>query len=367
MGKRELLLIVAFVIAGALVYHMSAPPPAPGERSFSTGQIVEHIRRAIRGNRASAEVVARASHSAEGVSEVQFALGNTNLTVTGEDRRDIETEFHVRSNGYDDAEAQRLATESVLKADHAGSVVMFTATNPEAGRQVGTLVVKVPRRLGVQLKGGGSQVTIAHVASVELGNARGRAEVQDVAGAVTGGHRGGQIRLTNVGSVKLTTSGSDLRLERSRGEISLNMRGGELKASDLAGSIDLETTGTDVTLENLDKTAGVVRIKANGGSIAVKVLKTDARIDARGADVEIALDRAGPVAVYTEGSSVEVTPPATGYQLDAVAADGTISLPPGTLEVTSLGEEHRAVGPINGGGPTITLRNEHGNITLRER
>ena len=39
MGKRELLLVVGFVIVGVVVYQVTAPPPAPGERGFSLGAV----------------------------------------------------------------------------------------------------------------------------------------------------------------------------------------------------------------------------------------------------------------------------------------------------------------------------------------
>ena len=62
MGKRELLLIAAFVIVGAMVYQFTAPPAAPGERRFVPGQILDHVRRAMRGNRSSAEVVTKSTY-----------------------------------------------------------------------------------------------------------------------------------------------------------------------------------------------------------------------------------------------------------------------------------------------------------------
>ena len=67
------------------------------------------------------------------------------------------------------------------------------------------------------------------------------------------------------------------------------------------------------------------------------------------------------------GDPIEITPPAGGYQLDAVASDGTITLPEGMLDVTTTGSEHRATGPIKGGGPTLTIRSRRGNITVRTR
>src|SRR3954469_23462049 len=107
MGKRELLLIVAFVVCGAIVYQFTAPPPAAGERTFAVGQLFEHVRRAMRGNRASAEVTTRSTHPVDAaVSELRFAdMKSANITIHGEARSDINVEIVVRSSGFDDDEA----------------------------------------------------------------------------------------------------------------------------------------------------------------------------------------------------------------------------------------------------------------------
>jgi hypothetical protein len=370
MGKRELLLIAAFLIAGAIVYQVTAPPPAPGERSFSLGQLVEHVRRGVRGNRSSAEVTNRSTHPVEaGVTELRLALRDSgDVTITGEDRTGIDAEFRVRSNGYDDAEAERLAKESILTIDRAGSRLVLTTTYPDAGVQRGTIVLKVPANLSISFDGGSGELMIARVATVDLGNARGQARLRDISGRVSGNFRGGELQITNAGSLKLTTIGVDVRLEQIRGEATLNTRAGELKGSELAGPIDIDSTGTDITLEKLDKTTGILRINATSGSVTVKGLRTDGRIDVRGADVNVEVERAAPLAIYSEGGDpIEITPPPGGYQLDAVANDGTLTLPPGTLEVSTRDQEHRATGPVKGGGPTITIRSARGNITVRTR
>ncbi len=49
------------------------------------------------------------------------------ITVTGEDRADIQAEFNVRSNGYDKAEAEKLATATTLKFDEAAGVLIVVA------------------------------------------------------------------------------------------------------------------------------------------------------------------------------------------------------------------------------------------------
>jgi len=39
MGKRELLIVAAFVIIGAVAYHVTAPPARAGQAGFSFGAL----------------------------------------------------------------------------------------------------------------------------------------------------------------------------------------------------------------------------------------------------------------------------------------------------------------------------------------
>jgi hypothetical protein len=371
MGKRELLLIAAFVVVGAIVYQLTAPAPAPGERTFAPGQLLDHVRRAMRGNRASAELTTKNTYPVESdVSELRFdsKAGSTNITITGEDRSDIDAELQVRSNAYDEEEAKRTAKDTILKIDRAGPRMVVSVSYPTPGIQRATVTLKIPHRLAVQLQGGGNTIAIHNVAALELGGARGKMDIGDIAGLVSGAHRGGDLHVVNAGALKLTVNGTDVEIERIRGATSLTMRGGDLKCGEIAGPIDLDTQGTDITLDRLEKTSGIVRVNTVGGSLEVKGLRTEGRFDSRGAEVDVTIDRAAPLAIYSEGGgSIELTPPSGGYQLDAVATDGSLDLPPDTLDITSSGSEHRATGPIKGGGPTITIRSRRGDITLRAR
>jgi hypothetical protein len=368
MGKRELLLIVVFVIVGAVVYQVTAPPPAPGERSFSPSRIIESIRREVRGNRSSAELTTTTAHPLDAaVTELRVVLRGE-VTVTGEAREDIGAELRVHSNGYDEAEARRLAGETVLEMDRAGSRLIARVRFPDGGTQRARLTLKVPSRLQTAYDATSGGLTVTGVASVDLHNSRGDAQIRNVAGRVGGTHRGGTIVVADTGPVKLTAQGSDIRLERIRGDVTLNTRSGEVKAGELAGPIDIDANGTDVELEKLEKTTGILRVNVQSGSISVKGLRTEGRIDARGADVDVSIDRAAPVAIYSDGEdTVEITPPAGGYQLDAVASHATVTVAGGTVPVATSGDEQRATGAVNGGGPTITIRTGRGPIVVRAR
>jgi putative adhesin len=369
MGKRELLLVAAFVIVGGLVYQFSAPPPAPGERSFSLSQLTESLRRSVRGNRAAAELTSSSAHPVDaGISELRLSLRSSEISVVGEDRADIAAELRIHSTGYDEAEAQQLAKETMLKVDRAGPRLVMGIDYPENGRQTVRFFLKVPARLQLTIDAGSGKLEVTGVNSVTMANQRGDAEITKIAGRVSGTHRGGTLTVLDAGSIKITTVGSDLRVEQIRGDAMFGMRAGELKGSDIVGPIDIDSTSTDVALEKLDKATGMLRINAAAGSLSLKGLRGEGRIDVRNTDVDVTIERAAPLAIYSEGNQdVEVTPPAGGYQLDAAASDGHITLPPGTLQVATTGPQQRATGPIRGGGPTITIRTTKGDITVRTR
>ncbi|MEP6919186.1 MAG: hypothetical protein ABJC89_26325 [Acidobacteriota bacterium] len=367
MGKRELLLIAAFLVAGAIVYHVSSPPPAPGERSFSVGQLVEDFRRHIRGNRASADVTRTSSHPVDpATTEVRLGLRSAEITIVGEERADIGAEMRVHSTGYDDAEAQQLAQQTALKVDRAGPRLAFSIDYPKNASQTVQLTLKVPARLQVTIDSNRGKLDVRGVNSVKI-DQRGDTTLERIEKTITGNQRGGTLAVTVAGAIRIVMSGTDARLEQIRGEANVNARsGGELKGKDIVGPIDIDSAGTDITLEKMERTTGMLRINASSGSLSVKGIRTEGRIDVRGTDVEVVVDRAAPLAIYSEGDSpVEITPPAGGYQLDAVAANAGISVPDGIVRVTTSGEEHRAAGPVNGGGPTITIRTSHGEIRVK--
>ncbi|MCA1561904.1 MAG: hypothetical protein LC753_17445 [Acidobacteria bacterium] len=369
MGKRELLLIVAFVIAGVVVYQATAPPPTPGQQKFSFSRILDGIKREVRGHRARAEVTSTTSYPAEsGVTEVRIAGGFGELIVTGEARKDLEAAFRVSSNGFDEAEARKLATESQLKVETAGSMINVRANYPEAGTQRGYLTLKVPAGLRVRVEPGTTRLTITDVAGAELIGARGETTIKRIAGRVAATQRGGRIAIEDAGSLKLTGRGSDAVVTRVTGESTFELQAGELTGRELRGQITVDGRSAEVTLQDMKETAGPVRMNVEGGRVSLTGLKADARIDARNTEVEVSMTDAAPLAIYNEGDErIELTPPAGGYQLDAVATDGRLTLPDGLLQVTDSGTERRAAGAVKGGGPTITLRSTHGSITVTAR
>jgi hypothetical protein len=382
MGKRELVIAVLFIVTGFVVYQVTAPPADPSSSGFSLRRMADEIRREIRGQRETAETTFTATRPvAPTVTEIRLVFPVGTVTITGEDRDDISAEMHVRSTGYDAAEAERLAKASVLEFDAAGELMIITAKFPVEGRQTPTLTLRIPSRLGVRMDDKGSALEISDVASVLIGSGRARTTVQRVAGEVTVTQRGSQLTVTDVGSLKLTTmSGTDARVAQVRGDSTFSIQTGELIAEDLAGSVEVESRSAELQFDKLQKVTGV-RINANLGEIVMIGLAADTRIDGRRTEIRIEHAGGAPLAVYNDGETIELTVPPGGFTMDARAAGGRISVDQalteaglaskgGTTETTESEaptEETHVTGAVRGGGPPITLRATRGDIVLRAR
>jgi Putative adhesin len=370
MGKRELLLIGSFVLVGVVVYYATAPAAAPGQQGFSFSKLIDHIRRDVRGNPASAEVknVTTTTVGPE-ITEVRFESSTgTALTIVGEDRKDISSEMQVWSNGADEGEARRYAGETRLKVTEAGGTIFMVIEYPKPAEQRATLSVRLPKRLAVRVQPGRAKLDISDVASLELVEARGQVTVRRVTGRLAITHRGGPLTIESVATAKLNTRGSVVVLKGVAGDTTAQMQAGELRAAGLTGPVEIESSGTKIQFEDVASARKAVRFNVVGGSIALAGVRSDLRVDARDARVEVAVDKPAAIAIYTEGDEpLEVTPPPGGFAIDALAMNGQLTVPEGLLEVKTSENEQRASGAVAGGGPTITLRSSRGDIIVRSR
>ncbi len=367
MGKRELLLIFGFVLLGTIAYYATAPAPVPGQQGFSISRFLDGIKREVHGNRSSAEVTTTSTVPlSSGISEIRFETGNAPLTISGEDRTDLECELHVWSNGFDETEAKKYAADTTLKTTEAGMSMVIAVRYPEPASQRASLVVRMPKALAVRIQSSRGQVEVSEVGSVELTEARGQVSIHDIAGRVTASHRGGKLTVESVAALKLNTRGSTIALSGIRGEAIMQLQAGELKGESIKGPLEIESNGTRIVLEDLEDVRTPIRVNATGGSVTMRGLQTETRIDGRDTRIDVELEKAVPVSIYNEAEeTTEVTLPETGFKLDALTTDGKLEVPETLAEVKSMDNEHRATAVVGGGGPTITLRTSRGDLVVK--
>jgi hypothetical protein len=371
MGKRELLLIFCFVIVGVVVYQATARPAAPGERGLSLSRLIDAARREIRGNRVSAEATTTTNHAlTPELTELRIVGIIAEVEVVGEQREDIESTVHVESNGFDEAEAREYVKQSKLVADRAASALILRMEFPRGGRQRGVLKVKAPSRLQVRVEGSAA-LKVSNVSGLEVEGTRGEATFRQIAGKVDISHRGGEVEIEDVGAVEFVGRSGTLKVAGVKGDTSIRMeQGGEVTASRLTGSVDVEGRNCDIGLDDLSTTKGPVRVNINGGSLKVRGLKSDTRIDSRNAEVEVTMAAPAPVAIYSNGERVSLTPPPGGYTLDARVTDGRVTPDDfiksmGFTSTKPSDSQQSVSGAIKGGGPTISIRATNADFTIR--
>jgi hypothetical protein len=368
MGKRELLLIAAFVMTGVVVYYATAPAGDSGSSlSGSVSQFLDHVRREIRGNPASTELKTSTTRALRpGTTELRLETG-TPLTIVGEDREDVTFDLEVWSSGPDEAEAKRFASETRLLMAESGNALIVGMDYPKPARQRASLSIRVPNTLAIRVQPTRSKLDISDVASAELVESRGPVSLRRVAQRAILTHRGGPLTLEAIANLKLNARGSSvISVKDLTGEAVMQLQAGEFRGADIAASLEIESNGTRIVVEDLSSTRKPIKLSTVGGSVTLGHVATDLRLDARDTRVDVRIDKPAPIAIYTEGDApATITLPAGGFSLDALAMNSKLYLPEGLLEIKSGEKEERASGAVGGGGPTITLRSVRGDITVK--
>jgi hypothetical protein len=362
MGKRELLIVAAFVIIGAVAYHVTEPATRPGERGYSRTAVRDAFRHHGRGPRGRGRATTTGAVSiGPTISELSVS-GVSTVIVTAELRQDVAWSFDVETSAADDASADRAAKAVVFLHDEMGSVLALAARGPRESGQGTTLRLQVPRRLSVRLDGA-RRVTASSLAALRLDNVSGDVDVRDVAGAVTGTHRNGTITITGVGSVSMTFASAGATITDVRGDASINIRNGSSHLGDLHGALLLDASNAVVDITN---TAASARVTVAAGAVSVVNPRAEVRIDGRAAKVQASLDRAVPLtAIVTGGMRLELAGDVP-IVLDAIADGGTIvasdfGLTPETSERGAT--LHHAFGA----GAQVALRSDGGEIVIARR
>lgn len=361
MGKRELLVILVFVILGVAVYQVSAPPAKGG--GFSLGDFARRALREMRSENYNADHKSGATHPLPAsVQEIRIR-GVRQVAVIGEARADVASELVVSSSGVDRAEAEQLAAAAALTVDTTPEALTFDVEYPREGRQQASLTVRLPSRLRARIEEVRGEIRASDIAGVHLASTRGEITLTNITGSVEGDHRGGRLELTSGGSVRLTIRSADVRLRRVTGSTELDLTGGELKAGTLDGPLQIDARSTDI---DVDSVAGPVKVNATGGAVTLGGLRQTVRCDGQHTDLRLTLAKPAPVTVFTTGGSLEVVaPPGGGVSVDAAATDGDVRVSGLDLPVRTDGRTTRAAGALAGGGPTVSLRSNNGTITVR--
>jgi Toastrack DUF4097 len=369
MGKRELVLIALFIVAGAVVYQVTAPPAPPGS-DLSVGGIFQRMRRGVRGARETAVVDSTQTAAvADGIRLFRINLPRaSDVTITGSDRRDIEVQVKTTARGYDQAEAKAAAEAAKITLEAAGDAMVLSGAWDDHRGPSGfvtqiALVVLVPAGLRVSMQPHVGLLSTANLAGFECISSRGETHVVNTAGDVVVGHTGGTLEVSGGINLKLTSRNSRGEVSKFSGQSRIDATSGRLTITDLTGTLDIEARNADLSLDRIAGLKAPMRYNGTGGELRIEGLRTEARIDGRNTTIDVRMAAAAPVTIYNLGA-ISVTAPATGYTLDAATNEGRISVEESGI-TPSEGPDAKAAGKVRGGGPPLVLRATRGRIEVR--
>jgi hypothetical protein len=363
MGKRELLIIAAFLVVGAAVYQLTATPPRDGQ-GFSLSRFWQRSKSTVRGNAPLAtETLTGTLPLDAAIKQVRVSGVNGVLQIAGEDRRDIGYELTVSAGGADEAAAREAIKRATLTTDDLGEAVELRVAYPREGRvQSRTLVLRVPARLDVRIDHNGVAM-VQGLRRLEVESTGGTYTLSGITELVTGYHRQGEITITDVAAIDLTLAGSRARIKDVSGRVALNARQGRAEVTDVKGAVEIEGASQDLVLARI---AGTIRVTGRDGKITIDDPGADTRVEMRACDVTVTLRRAVPVQLFTSERPLRLLlagPPAVA--IDAIATEGGhITAEDFGLSPEASDHEERLQHAFGASTPRVTLRNLRASVVI---
>jgi hypothetical protein len=361
MGKRELGLILGFIVIGLVVWQVTAPEAeGPG---FSVSGWLSEVRQEMRPRNASAEVVTTPAIPIDAsTSELRLTLSaGGEVVVRGEDRADIGATLTVASDGVDEAEAKELAGKVALKVSRFADSVVVGWDFPEPGRQIPSLTLLVPTRLRIQLEGRGD-AEVGGVDAVTLARQTGELTLKDIRTIIQGESRG-TVKVDGARAVDLSIANNETTLKGVTGDVKLNVRSGEVVMEKSAGRVEI--TGTDVRVR-MEGVGGDLRIEVVEGEIELSDVSAPIDLDLREAPATVDWTRAAVAKIEVRDGGLDLTLPrdAAAFSLDARTAGGELKAPD-HLQKTTDGSETSVTKTAGPGAPAIFVRGVDATITIR--
>jgi len=324
MGKRELLLLVAFLAFGAVVYQVTAPPPDPNKESFSLSKFMGQVKAELHGENAETAVTRTATAeppSGEGRLVIPEYRGT--ITIVGEERKDIAAELRAAVYGLDEAQAETRAKDLTLSLEEKGDDIETRIALPGDVRRRPRLelTLRVPAHLLVSLALRNGQADIRHAGRLHLDDARGKVTMSDV-GEVDGAQVNGNLEIIRAHSVHLKLQRTTARLEEIAQELTLEAEHGELRIQQVHGQAKLTLQRLDC---ELDAFKGPVTIETDHVNLSVRNIVAPLTVKGEHTEVMATMAAAAPVTIETTDDQLDLrTPPGQGVTIDAHTKDGQI-------------------------------------------
>jgi hypothetical protein len=367
MGKRELLLIIGFLVVGVVAYRVTAPASS-AEGGFSIGRFIERIRSEVRGQNYEVQVTTQAHADAGGARALRLHSPRATVVVVGEDRDDVAVELHATVFGADQSQAESFKALVGAAVTRDGDTLVVRVSPDRQATQMGRrprfqVAIKAPRQLAVLVGDAGGELEVRSMGGVTFDRSTGRAVLTQIGGIVEGRFRQGSLEIDRVQGLDLDVERTELRVTGVDGETKLRaQQTGNVRLRELRGAVTLDFRRVEAEIED---TLGPLTLEAEGGVCKVRKPKGPIVMKGDRLTIELTLDTPVPVDAATENDRIEISLPSGGVTLQATAPEGQIRAADSAINVQTSEGEQRASATLRGGGPLIKLESRHGEIVIR--
>jgi len=364
MGKRELLLLVVFVVLGVGVYQVSAPAAPADAPGFSLSRLLQMAKAHFHGPQVRRAVTREATLAIpEDVETLDLGDIRGSVVVEGTDRADVSVRLEAMLGGMDDADVdqQEKAVQLEMKSDGT-TATLSLHTRQEGPRPRYDVRVAMPKRLKLRLAGRGN-AEVSGIAGLELDEYRGELTTEAIAGPIVGNIRDARAEFGAGATLDLDTRNARVRAEGAA-KVDLRSDRGSVDIVDPKGAVAIKT---DFCRMDIRGTGGPVTITGEGGTIELRDVAHPLSIEAD--RLTVSAELAIPVAttIVVRDDTVEVTLPREGgVQLEASIEDGALRVP-GDLQTTKNERTESVSAAIAGGGPVVKLVVKEGELRIRTR
>jgi DUF4097 and DUF4098 domain-containing protein YvlB len=373
-------LLVIFLVAAGLI--------ATSASNFDWGQIRDqmHIEGADMpwwGHTYDYNSDLEQAFPAGGSLRVTNTRGAINVSTSSDGR--VHVTVHKRINAETQQDADKWNTSTQPQITVSGQAVTLNANAHGAGDHwVNTdLDISLPRKASIVASTTRGDISVmGRDGNAEVSSQNGDVSVTDLNGSLTLDLQHSSARVSQISSdVTVQGRANDVSIEDVKGTVHLDGDFMEsVKLSRIAKPVSFKSTRTNMDLSqlsgylNLDSgdleatsVVGPFRLRTRSKDIMLNGISNDVHVQNENGAVEVHINKLGGLDIKNAKGDIRIFVPAkAGFQVEASARDGEIQTDFNDLKINNGDEHSSASGNVNGGGPRMTLENEHGTIEIRK-
>lgn len=270
-----------------------------------------------------------------GVENVKLGNRSGNIVLKSGNVDQMQVALTVYVQSKDDAEAKRIADESVIDSKLSGTTLTVTAAGKEYGSFLGKrrprmdLVITVPanQKLNFDTDLTNGKMTAADLPVLQRFRAQttnGEIQVSGLEGALELGTTNGQVIASRTaGSIRLTTTNGAVQLTGHRGDAVLEATNGGIKAEDVNGAVQAHTTNGSVKVNGVAKD---LKAETTNGSVEVvsRNVQGSWQVSTSHGSIDLKLPTHGDYTVSGEGSVGSIKSSLPFTTVDKKLVNGTV-------------------------------------------